>query len=59
LLLLAHGDRTEARKALSIARELNPGGSSDLSLVQVDVSEGKVEEAHKRLQAVLASDRAT
>jgi len=57
LLLLAHGDRTEARKALSIARELNPGGSSDLSLVQVDVSEGKVEEAHKRLQAVLASDR--
>lgn len=58
LLLLAHGDRTDARKALSTARELNPGVvGSDLSLVQVDVAEGKLVDAHKRLQTILASDR--
>ncbi|MEO8368208.1 MAG: tetratricopeptide repeat protein [Candidatus Solibacter sp.] len=57
LLLLASGDRTEARKAFSMARELKPGFSNaDLSLAQVDVAEGKLEDAHKRLQTLLSGD---
>jgi len=58
LLLMANGERTEARKAFTIARELNPGFvNADLSLVQVDVTEGKLDDARKRLQTILSSDR--
>jgi len=57
MLLLADGNRPEARKAFTTARELDPRFvSADLSLAQVDAAEGKLDDARKRLQTVLSSD---
>jgi len=56
-MLMGTGDRVQARKALTTALETNPGLiNADLSLVQVDVAEGKIEDGRKRLEMVLARD---
>ena len=56
-MLMGTGDKVQARKALTTALETNPGlTSTDLSLVQVDVADGKIEDARKRLETVLARE---
>jgi tetratricopeptide (TPR) repeat protein len=57
LMLLGSGNRTEARQAFTAAKTADPHYSkSDLSLVQLDVLEGKVDDAHRKLQSIVASD---
>src|SRR6185312_17536030 len=49
--------RIEARAAFERAKVADSGfEKSDLSLVQLDVADGKVEDATKRLQALLSAD---
>ena len=56
-LLLAYGDRPGARKALDAAKAANPNlPSIDFALVNVDVIEGRLDEARKRLEGLLSSD---
>jgi Tfp pilus assembly protein PilF len=56
LLLVANGNRTEARTAFTAAKAANPQYvSSDLSLVQIDAAEGKVDDARRRLQEIIKS----
>ncbi len=57
VLLMANGNREQARTAFEAARAADPTYTkSDFSLVQVDFSESKFEEAKKRLEGILASD---
>jgi tetratricopeptide (TPR) repeat protein len=56
-LLLASGDRPGARKALEAAQTANANlPSIDFALVDLDVTEGRLDEARKRLEGVVASD---
>ena len=56
-LLAVNGNRADARAAFVAAKAADPHfEGADLSLVQLDVAEGKVEEGKKTLQAILASD---
>jgi tetratricopeptide (TPR) repeat protein len=53
-MLLAKGDRSGARKAFEAAKAVDPSFLlADLSLVQVDVVEGRVDDGLKKLHAVL------
>ena len=56
-LLLANGQRAEARAALQAAKSANPKfAAADVSLAQLDLAEGHVNEAEKTLSAVLAQN---
>ena len=56
-LLLANGQRAEARAALQAAKSANPKFTpADVSLAQLDLAEGHVNEAEKTLSAVLAQN---
>jgi tetratricopeptide (TPR) repeat protein len=55
-LLVANGDRTQARAAFAAAKLADPQSvDPDFSLAQLDVMEGKPEDARKRLEGVLAT----
>ena len=55
-MLLANGNRTEARTAFTTANATSPGFvQADLALVQLDVAEGKLVDAHKRLLTIASS----
>ena len=57
MMLFAHGDRAQARAAFTAAKTANPQfARADLSLVQLDASEGKLNEARSRLTALLATN---
>jgi tetratricopeptide (TPR) repeat protein len=57
LLLLASGDRKQARAAFEAAKAADPGfARSDLSLAQLDAVEGKWNDAHSRLQALVSAN---
>lgn len=59
MLLVASGDRTKAREAFAMARAADPRFvQADFSLIQLDVVEGKVTEARRRLEALLSADKA-
>jgi len=59
MMLLSAGDKTQARAAFEASKAASPGGvSEDLRLVQMDVAQGKVDDAEKRLQGILAQDGA-
>jgi tetratricopeptide (TPR) repeat protein len=58
VLLTAQGQRKQARAAFDAARVADPKFvRADLSLVQLDVVDGKIDDAEHRLQAILDSDR--
>jgi tetratricopeptide (TPR) repeat protein len=57
LILVAHGDREQARTAFTAAKTANPQFvRADLSLVQLDTTEGKLDDARSRLNALLAAN---
>lgn len=57
MALMRSGDRPGARAAYLAAKADNPNYTlADFSLVQVDLVESKVEDARKRLTALIASD---
>ena len=57
LLLLANDNHTEARTAFTTAKAADPHFvTADLSLVQMDASEGKTDDARRRLEAILKDD---
>ena len=57
MLLMASGDIKRARTAFTVARDIDPTLiSTDLSLVQLDAAEGKIEDARKKLVTILASN---
>ena len=54
-ILLARGDNAGARTAFEVAKGADPRSvETDLSLTEVDISDGKLDEAQRRLQAVLS-----
>jgi tetratricopeptide (TPR) repeat protein len=56
MMLLARGDRAQARVAFTAAKTANPRFErADLSLVQLDTREGKLDDARGRLNALLAT----
>jgi tetratricopeptide (TPR) repeat protein len=56
LLLIASGDISQARTAFTMAKQADPNlVNADLALVQLDVAEGKLHEARKRLEAILSA----
>ena len=58
VLLMAAGDRTQARTAFAKAKEADPRlVETDLSLVQLDAAEGRLDDARKRLYAILDTNR--
>jgi tetratricopeptide (TPR) repeat protein len=55
-LLLANGDPEGARKAFEAAKSTDPSlVFADLGLVQLDLSEDKLDDARQRLSAIIAS----
>ncbi len=57
MMLLGSGARSEARTAFSAAKAADPQFvKADLSLVQVDVLEGKMGDARKRLEGLVSSN---
>jgi cellulose synthase operon protein C len=59
MLLLGSGARAEARSAFVAAKAADPQFvKADLSLVQVDVLEGKTTDARKRLEGLVSSNGA-
>lgn len=57
LLLMAQGDAKQAQVAFTAAKAADPGFvQADLALVQMDFLEGKLDDAKKRLNAVLSAD---
>jgi tetratricopeptide (TPR) repeat protein len=56
-VLLQRGERDQARAAFAAAKKADSHfEDADLSLAQVDVLDGKVDDAEKRLQGVLSTD---
>jgi tetratricopeptide (TPR) repeat protein len=56
-LLLTRGDRAGARAAFEAAKAADPGAvQADFSLIQVDIGDGKLDDAQRRLQAILSAD---
>ena len=54
---MANGDRRQARAAFESAKAAAPKFlKADLSLVQLDVADGKMGDARRRLETVLASN---
>ena len=59
LLLMANGDGPQARVAFETAKAADPKFvRADLSLIQSDVADGKLDDAQRRLESVLSSDGA-
>jgi tetratricopeptide (TPR) repeat protein len=57
VLLTASGDRQQARAAFDAAKAADPKFvRADLSLVQLDVADGKTDDAQHRLEAILSVD---
>ena len=57
VLLLTRGDRAGARAAFEAAKTADPHSlDAELSLVQADLMDGKLEDAHRRLQAILSAN---
>jgi tetratricopeptide (TPR) repeat protein len=57
MLLMASGDTKQARTAFTVAKEVDPSLIyTDLSLVQLDAAEGKIDDARKKLVGLLASN---
>jgi tetratricopeptide (TPR) repeat protein len=55
LLLISTGDRAQARTAFEAAKAADPKSvRADLSLIQTDLLDGKLDDAHRKLQAVLS-----
>jgi tetratricopeptide (TPR) repeat protein len=55
VMLMVNGDRQQARTAFEAAKAADPSYTkADLALVQMDAAENKFEDAHKRLEAILA-----
>ncbi len=55
VMLMANGDRTQARSAFNAAKQADPRFmKADLSLAQLDVLDGKLDDAQKRLQGVIS-----
>ena len=58
VLLTANGNRREARAAFEAARAGDPKFvMADLSLTQLDVADGKLDDAKRRLEEILSTDR--
>jgi tetratricopeptide (TPR) repeat protein len=58
VLLAADGDRREARVAFEAAKAADPKFvTADLSLIQLEVIDNKLDDAQRRLQSVLSVDR--
>jgi len=57
LLLIANSERREARTAFTAAKAADPRyAAADLSLIQLDAAEGKLDDAQNRLQTVVAAN---
>jgi tetratricopeptide (TPR) repeat protein len=57
IMLLGSGDRAQARMAFTAAKAADPQFvKADLSLAQVDILEGKLSDARKRLESVVSSN---
>jgi tetratricopeptide (TPR) repeat protein len=57
LLLMAQGDTKQAQAAFIAAKAADPGFvQADLSLVQMDFAQGKVDDARKKLKSILSTD---
>jgi tetratricopeptide (TPR) repeat protein len=57
VMLMVNGDRQQARTAFEAARAADPSFiKANLALVQMDASENKFEDAHKRLETMLTMD---
>jgi Tfp pilus assembly protein PilF len=57
LMLMSQGSGTEARKAFAAAKAADPKYvPADLALSQLDVAQGNIIDAKKRLEAILATD---
>lgn len=55
--LLQQGDRAHARAAFNAAKKADPHfEDADFSLAQIDILEGKTDDAEKMVQGILASD---
>src|SRR5262249_8202104 len=58
VLLTASGDRAGARKAFEVARADDPAFvRADLSLTQLDIADGKVDDAQRRVKAILTANQ--
>ena len=56
LLLMANGDRQQARVAFTEAKAADPNFvRADLSLIQADVGDGKLDDAKRRLESILSA----
>jgi tetratricopeptide (TPR) repeat protein len=57
VLLAADGDRPQARTAFQAAKAADPRFvRADLSLIQLDIAEGKTDAARQRLKTIVSSD---
>ncbi len=57
LTLMSHGSQTEARTAFEAAKAADPKYVlADLALTQLDVAQGKTNDAKKRLETILSTD---
>ena len=57
-LLAVEGDRAQARAALNAAKAADPQYQpAELTLVQLDVADGKFNDARRRLEALVAKDK--
>ena len=58
-ILLQHGNRNQAREAFNAAKKVDPRfEDADFSLAQIDILDGKLDDAEKRIQGVLATNPA-
>jgi tetratricopeptide (TPR) repeat protein len=56
-LLLANGQRQKAREAFLLAKAADPSFvQTDLSIVQADIADGKMDEARRQLDSILSSN---
>jgi tetratricopeptide (TPR) repeat protein len=57
LTLMSHGSQTEARTAFEAAKAADPKYVlADLALTQLDVAQGNINDAKKRLEAILSTN---
>ena len=57
LLLMVHGDAKQAEAAFTAAKAVDPRFvQADLSLVQMDFAQGKVDDAKKKLKSIISAD---
>lgn len=57
VMLASQGDRSQARAAFLDAQRLDPNSKADLSLTQLDVADGNLADARKRLVALVSKDQ--